>query len=270
MYEYAPQFPLDLEESGQEEHDGISVHQLSYASPKGGRVPASLVVPPGPGPFAGVLFLHPLPGDRTLFLDEALLLARKGAVSLLIDAPQVRPEPWQPIITTPEALRDVDVQTMIDLQRGVDVLTSQAKVDRQRLGYVGHSYGATQGGILAGLEKRIKAYILLAGLPSPINFFRYSAHPTAVQARDSGEELDLYLRLMEPLEPLHYISHAAPATVYFQFGMQDEFVSAQAAQQYFAAASEPKYLKWYEADHHFNAEARQDRLAWLQEQLALV
>jgi hypothetical protein len=32
-----------------------TVHDLVYASPKGGLVPALLVVPDGPGPFAGVI-----------------------------------------------------------------------------------------------------------------------------------------------------------------------------------------------------------------------
>ncbi len=75
-----------------EKLSGISVHDISYASPKGGRVPAYLVVPDGKGPFAAIEFVHWGQGDRTEFLSEALLYAKSSAVSLLIDAPYNRPE----------------------------------------------------------------------------------------------------------------------------------------------------------------------------------
>ena len=60
------------------------------------RVPAYLVVPAGRGPFAAILFGHwMMKGspfcNRREFLDEAVVLAHSGAISLLIDAPLVRP-----------------------------------------------------------------------------------------------------------------------------------------------------------------------------------
>ena len=69
----------------------VAAHDLSYASPMGGRVTAYLVAPPGAGAFAGqhagIIFWHPGDADRAFFLDEAVVLARAGGVSLLIDAP---------------------------------------------------------------------------------------------------------------------------------------------------------------------------------------
>ena len=87
MFLYDRTMPLDVREIGIENRDGIHVHDISYASPKGGRVTAYLVVPSGKGKFAGIIFMHMRPGSRTIFLDEALSYARTGAVSLLIDAP---------------------------------------------------------------------------------------------------------------------------------------------------------------------------------------
>jgi hypothetical protein len=39
--------------------------------------------------------------------------------------------------------------------------------------------------------------------------------------------------------------------------------------RYHAAGSEPKKIKWYEAGHSLNAEAFQERAAWLREQIGI-
>ena len=45
MFAYDRRLPLDMRETGVENRDGARVHDISYASPKGGRVTAYLVVP---------------------------------------------------------------------------------------------------------------------------------------------------------------------------------------------------------------------------------
>ncbi len=178
MFDYDRNMPLDVKEVGVENRNGIQVHDISYASPKGGRVTAYLVVPPGKGKFAGIIFMHMRPGSRSTFLDEALSFARMGAVSLLIDAPFSRTgeskRDFDPTVTHPEVDRDIYVQTVIDLRRGVDLLLSRADVDRKRIGFVGHSFGAHTGALLAGIEKRIKAYVIMAGAPSLTEFIKNS------------------------------------------------------------------------------------------------
>ena len=44
-FDYNQSAPLDLKESNVEERDGVKIHDISYASPMGGRVPAYLIVP---------------------------------------------------------------------------------------------------------------------------------------------------------------------------------------------------------------------------------
>src|SRR2546427_3896555 len=39
----------------------------------------------------------------------------------------------------------------------------RADVDPKRLAYVGHSYNAATGAFLAGIDKRFKAFVLMAG-----------------------------------------------------------------------------------------------------------
>src|SRR5579872_2057525 len=86
LYDYNRSAPLELQEIGVEVRDGVSVHDISYASPGGGRVPGYLVVPPGPGPFAGIIFMHGAGGSRAGVLSQAIMYAKTGSVSLAIDA----------------------------------------------------------------------------------------------------------------------------------------------------------------------------------------
>ena len=78
MYDYDRRQALDVQEKILHERDRVKVYDLSYGSPKGGRVTAYLVVPDGKGPFAGLVFGHWGPGNRTEFLPEATLYARAG------------------------------------------------------------------------------------------------------------------------------------------------------------------------------------------------
>ena len=151
LFEYDQKLPLDIKSTVIHEKNGIKVHDLTYASPKSGRVTAYLVAPPGKGPFAGLLFGHWGPGNRTEFLPEAMLYAEAGDVSLMIDYPWVRPAPWRRNtrdLSQPELDRDIFAQAVIDLRRGIDLLLSRPDVDAKRIAYVGHSYGAQWGAIL--------------------------------------------------------------------------------------------------------------------------
>src|SRR5687768_1248749 len=189
MFDYDQRLPLGVQEAGVENRNGVRVHDISYASPKGGSVTAYLVVPSGRGRFAGAIFMHARPGSRSNFLGEALSLARAGTVSLLIDAPFSRSgeskREFDPTVTHPEIDRDIYIQTVIDLRRGVDLLLSRSDIDSRHIGFIGHSFGAHTGALLAGVERRIKAYVIMAGAPSLTEFLRTSTLPAIVETRNS-------------------------------------------------------------------------------------
>ena len=58
-FDYNAKAPLELKILGTEKRGEATVYDVTYASPKGGVVPAYLVVPAkGKGPFAGVIWGH--------------------------------------------------------------------------------------------------------------------------------------------------------------------------------------------------------------------
>jgi cephalosporin-C deacetylase-like acetyl esterase len=275
LYDYDRAAPLEVVENGVEQRGPLAVHDISYASPMGGRVPAYLVVPPGRGPFAGILFQHGGGGSRASLLPGALRMAATGAVCLLIDAPlhgaRSQPDARMQDFSKPLVVRKAMIQTVVDLRRAVDVLASRPEVDAKRLAYIGASYGGVIGGVLAGVERRIKAYALLVGMASLRDFVRDSTHPTAAAARSSiaPEQLEKNMELLEPVQPIHYIGHAAPSAVLLQSGRLDKLSPESSARRYQEAASEPKVVRWYDAGHSLNEEAFRFRAQWLREQIGI-
>src|SRR6516225_9067051 len=136
-WDYDRSAPLNVKEMGTQDREGVKVYDITYSSPvgdrgadvgpNGGLVAASLIVPSGKGPFPAVIYGHwCMPGsekkNRTEFLDEALVLAHSGVISLLPDHVTVRPgfvEDNNPLSDRQIA---VEVQQDINLRRGTDLL----------------------------------------------------------------------------------------------------------------------------------------------------
>jgi dienelactone hydrolase len=279
QFDYDSKIPLDVREAGRQQRDGATIIDLSYASPRGGRVPAYLVVPQGHGPFAGLLFGHwmmqgsPLK-NRGEFLEEAVVLARSGAVSLLIDATLVRPgykEDEHDEIRAAEQGSEAARQQVIDFRRGVDLLLSRTDVDPRRLAYVGHSFDAHVGAILAAVEKRIGSFVLMGGSYSDEEqvFDPDNQRMLAVRKRVGDERIRAYAREYAWDDPVHFVGHIAPSEVFLQFGTRDEWISEKWARHNSELFSEPKKVAFYDAGHALNARARLERDRWLAERLRL-
>ncbi|HEX6289905.1 MAG TPA: alpha/beta fold hydrolase [Herpetosiphonaceae bacterium] len=266
LFDYDQQAPLDLQEKSSKESAGVMVHDISYASPKGGRVTGYLLVPPGSGPFAGVIMQHGLPGSRDSMRSYAEEIAKSGAVALLIDAPFARRQNGQPargFITFTEQDRDEQIQYMIDLRRGVDVLSSRDDVDPNRIGYIGYSYGAAMGGLLAGIEKRIKAYVLMAGDGGLVEHYEIPTAGNDISGEVSEAKFERWKTAMRPIEPIRFVAHAAPSALLYQNARSDGMVSQEAARRYHEAGSEPKEIKWYNTGHGLNSQAFRDQVEFL-------
>jgi dienelactone hydrolase len=270
LFDYDAKAPLHFHDNGVEDVGGIKVHDISYASPKGGSVPAFLVVPVGDDPFAGIIFAHWGQGDRTEFLSEALTLARAGVESLLVDGVFNRPGGQADDFIHPEKEKEGYIQLVTDIRRGVDLLQSRPEIDLKRIAYVGHSYGATWGGALAGVEHRIVVHVLMGGLPHYGDLSDNKWIWEQITKKYSKEQIDNYRKAYEPIEPTNFVGLAPPSAVMFQFAEQDRYITPALAKIYWEAAREPKLQKWYYTSHEFNdPKALIDRDQFLEQQLKL-
>src|SRR4051794_2906334 len=142
--------PIDVQVSNTEHRAGVEILDVTFSNLTGSRTKAYLVVPPGKGPFAGILYVHwyepPNPtSNRTEYVNEAVEMAKHGAVSLL---PATM---WSAFDWFPKRKREDDLKSSLqqlrELRRAMDVLLAQPGVDKKRVAYVGHDFGAMFGAV---------------------------------------------------------------------------------------------------------------------------
>lgn len=266
LFAYDRSVAFDLKEVSAKEQDGVTIRDIDYAAytTRRGRIKAYLIEPAGKGSFAGALFFHwygTPNGNRDAFLEEATALARRGTVSLLIQGYF----PWAVAPTDGQTDRQRVIDETIEVRRALDLLLSRPGVDRKRIGYVGHDYGAMYGAIASGVDKRVKAYVLMAPIGS---FSDWSLRYWLAKKPDSDKEA--YRQAMQAIDPIRHVARAKPAALLLQFANADEHVTKAAANSFYEAASKPKEVRWYDAKHELDVEAaRKDRREWLAKQLSI-
>jgi cephalosporin-C deacetylase-like acetyl esterase len=263
---------LNLKQISAKVRDGVTIQDITYTGSNGDTVPAYLVIPSGSGKFAGVIWGHWLmPGaansNRDEFLEEAIALAPAGVVSLLIGAPQSRPN-FKPM-PNPVLI----AQQVVDLRRGLDLLLSRPDVDAARIAYVGHSWDAGAGAILDAADKRFAAFVFMSGPQSTMKRVLSSPQMAALRKTSDTakvEEVEQSLKAAAWADPGSYASELGPAPALFQYGLHDEkWVPLVNAKDYVATASGPKTAEFYDADHALNAKAQMDRDSFLRTALKL-
>jgi len=240
LYDYDATARLELKTDLVSDRDGITIRKLEFPSPKDGKTTGYLVAPTGKGPFAGIVWMHS--GGAIQWLPDAQLLARAGAVSLIVDPP--------PNGETPEAFRDSMIRAVVDLRRSADILIARPDVDPKRLAIVGHSFGAMMSAVAAAVDKRFRAAVFEVGLQGMGHHIATSPHPWAQGVRKGlGSELPRWVEVVGPIEAIHYVPHLAPTAALFQSARFDPGVPVADSQAFYDAASQPKQLRWYDTGH---------------------
>ncbi|MEH7482674.1 dienelactone hydrolase family protein, partial [Neobacillus drentensis] len=254
---------------------GYSIYDINYESPFNGQVPSFLFIPDKGGSFPAVIFMHPSQGNRKTFFHEAQLLATKGYISLLIEAPifggygQTDGPDRKKFTKTIEALADIQkyIHTVMDIRMGVTLLSKLTIVDETRMAFVGHGFGASWGGVISGIDSLIKTFVLISGYGEASEWQLTSEHPIAAIIRSflPPERFEYFISSLRKLDAIHYVKNAAPASILFQFANNDEFIERGHAATFYSAASSPKRINWYDTDHLFTncKEALLDRQEWL-------
>jgi len=264
-FDYDVKAPLDVQAGAPTPREGAGVRELTYLRLAGGRTGATLVAPEAPGRHPGVLFVHwyeseATNSNRTQFLEEAVGLARAGAVSLLIDT-MWSDTKWFFTRDPADDLKN-SIGQVKELRRALDLLTARPEVDPKHIVYVGHDFGAMYGALLGTADGRPSAYVLIAGTKSFSDWF-------LLGRKLEGDARAAVVRELAPLDPQRHASALAPKPVLFQFGTEDHFVPAADADAFFASAGDPKEIRRYACGHPMNDAARVDRVAWVTAQLGL-
>jgi dienelactone hydrolase len=264
MFSYDPNYEKSVCIVGSRADEGFSSTLLTYLTPHGERRAAGLYMPEGNGPHPAILYVHWLAetpdANRTQFRKEAAEMAKRGAISLLVETMWSHHD-WFIKRTQADDMPN-SIRQVVELRAATDLLLSQPGVDPLRFAYVGHDFGAMYGITMGSVDPRPSHYVLMAATPRFSDWYLY--YPEL-----EGEEREAFVRQMEPIDPVTLVPRLAPAPQLFQFATRDEHIPEERANELAAAALEPKEVRWYDADHGLNDEAAQDRIAWLSAQLGL-
>jgi predicted esterase len=265
-FDYDATRPLEIKETSRREDNGVLLRDITYAQLSGGATAATLITPatPAAAPSPAILFVHwygpPAPtSNRTQFIPDALALARQGVTSLLIDTPWSIPTYFRTRIRAEDYKRSV--QQVRDLRRALDVLAAQPGIDRTRLAFIGHDFGAMYGTLAAVVDPRVTHFVFMAGTASFSDWFLYGP-------KLEGEARETFIAELAPLDPVKWVPRLR-GPVLMQFADNDEHVSTARREQLAAAAPTGAEVHVYKAGHELSDEATRDRLAWLRQKLAL-
>lgn len=171
----APSYRI-TDESAEGSHRRL---RIEYDTGDGDRVPAYVLVPPGPGPYPAVLALHPTDGagkadvatcngrERRRYGIE---LVERGYVVLAPDtitageriAAGEHPFQTAPFVAARPEVSPIG-KILADHRQAVAVLASLEYVEDARIGALGHSLGGYNAWFLASLDDRVRAVVSSCG-----------------------------------------------------------------------------------------------------------
>lgn len=261
LFRYDSSRPLEITEKASEPQSGVVVNDIRFSGVDGKGIEAYLVTPEGNGPFPGILYVHWLGAsattNRTEFLLEADALGKSGMISLLVSMPWT--EDWYQNRNLNEDY-DFSIRQVQNLRRALDVLLSTKGVDKKRIAFVGHDFGASFGAILVGVDSRVRYAVLMAGTPILSDWYLFFGQL-------AGPEREDFIKKTAPLDPINYVGKVDSVPILFQFANHDQFIPKSKADLFVNAAKSPKQVLWYDAGHPLNSQAADDRSQWLKTQL---
>ncbi len=261
-YAYDTSVPLAYRDGGRVNGPyPIAVRDVSFAS-SGDRVEAYLAVPPGSGRLPAVIYLHGSGETRERFVLPATWVAGRRAVAMTLTLPSSTVAEATGLSPAESLARQqrIFVDDVVAVRRAIDVLSTLPRVDTGRIGLVGWSLGARVAAVVAGVDRRPGAVVLMSGGAQPVAAYVAQA-PPALRPE--------VRRTLTLLDPIRWIARVKPGTLLLQDGRKDEVVPHAALVALAKAAPKGTAVRWYAAGHELNVAAYRDQLDFLADELRI-
>ena len=198
------------------------------------RVPAILSLPHAHEPVPAALLLHGF-GSRKERMTDTIgdALVRRGVGALAVDLPLhgERPGTAMSLETANPIHLIATWRTAVRESRlALEYLESHDMVDAQRVSLVGYSLGSFLANIVAAETPTVRALVLAAG-------------------GDLPEGLPFESIVRSVVDPVRAARRVAGRPLLMVNGRFDRTVKPSQAERLFAAAHEPKTMRWYGGGH---------------------
>jgi cephalosporin-C deacetylase-like acetyl esterase len=249
LFAYDKDLPLDAveREVETEKGEGACFH-VAFSSVHDQRVPALLTLPTVSPPYPVVLILHGVFGHKTSYnqIKRSAALVAAGYATLRIDGQYSgdrKPSSGNGIGIQGKHYyrnRDAMVQTVVDVRRGMDYLSTRNDIEAARVGLAGFSMGGAIGAIASALDSRVKAVVLgITGGDFKILSARVGDETAQTRVRHAYRVVD----------PINYVSRISPRPLLMLSAANDEIIPRASTEALYKAAGEPKRNVWYDCGH---------------------
>lgn len=255
FFDYDASLPLDVEIAVIDDKPQLTSYRVAFNTTNGLRAPGLYYVPKKfEPPFPAIIVMHGADGSKQDFVMMYEFYAMRGFAVLALDA-ALHGERAAPTVNAFRAdwlqLRDIYMQTVVDLRRGLDWLQSRPEIDPGRMGFWGASMGTIIGTTFCAVDTRIRAAALIIGGADFHILLRHSQLPSLAIMRNyaTDAELDLIADQLAVVDPQYYIGAIAPRPVLLMNGEKDYIISKEAGARLQELAGEPKETYWYDGGH---------------------
>lgn len=198
------------------------------------RVPAIFLLPHAHAPVPASLLLHGFGSRKERMADSVgEALVRQGVGALAVDLPlhgERSGSATELSATNPMHLVSAWRGAVREARLAIDYLASHRDVDRTRLGIVGYSLGSFLANIVAAELPNVRAVVLAA-------------------SGDLPEGIPMATLVRSVVDPLRAARRVEGRPLLMVNGRYDRTVKPAQAERLFAAAAEPKTMRWYNGGH---------------------
>jgi len=216
------------------------------------RVPAVMLMPHADDPVPAALLLHGFRSEKERMADTmGMALMTRGVCALSIDLPLhgARGDVTSLRVNNPVQLISTWRRAVREAVLALEYLCADDAIDPRRLGLVGYSLGSFLANIVAASEPAVRAVVLAASGDLP-----------------DGLPFESLVRTV--VNPLRAVRSVRGRPMLMVNGRFDRTVTPAQAERLFAAAGEPKTMRWYGGGHWPPAREIEYAAAWLARQLA--
>jgi dienelactone hydrolase len=247
-YPTAPAKALDAKEEFVAAAEDHTQYRIEFNGIKDDRVPAYVYVPKrkpnDKTPLPAILLQYGAGGNKKTDYIVAIgqQFAARGYVVITIDSPGCGERRGKD--KGADALTLMSNERVMhfcgDYSRAVDYLIARADVDKDRIGYVGISWGAITGITFCAYEPRIKAVGSMVGGGNFLGLYTAKTIEKAVSAGSKSSD------------PVVHVARIAPRPLLFINVTKDQLILRMWAESLHKAAGPGAKVIWLETDHFFN------------------